>query len=699
LSLIGGQLMKQNSLFKNLPGMSKNLKEINKQVIDKANKKEKRKVFTGRNSGKSLHAKIEIIRQTAREKLIDDGQVELIDSKKKLQEYIEIGIKEGTMSIDTETTGLDPIQDELVGISLKSKGQKQAYIPIKHTDLNNVSIEQNVAKNAVFEAIKACIDNSVGFIMHNAKFDMRVIKNQLKMNDYIKCDWDTQIAGKLLNEMERHGLKQLWTKYVSKGEDEAESFDKLFNKVPFNYVPLDIAYIYAGKDALMTYELYEFQKEFLNRENDKLKKVAYVHEEIELPIIEHLCKMEDYGIGLDDDRVNELANKYESIMDEVNTKAQEQLNKIDLSGLNNEQRSKLGNPINISSSQQMAIIIYDALGYKSPERNNPRGTGEPIIHGLREKYPQSRELFDSILEHRGVKKLLSTYINKLPKEVKESTNKIHTQLKQYGGRTGRFSSEAPNLQNIPSRNDEIRTMFVPSKGTALISCDYSQQEPRVLAHLCSELFGDNKMKESYINGWDLYSLMASEIYNRPYEKCGKSDKTGAILREQVKSILLGLLYGRGVKSIAEQLDKSVQETNEIIDTFFMKFPAIKQTIDYCQQFARTNGYVETVYGRKRRLPEINLPDYEYFDSKDRTKKITDKTVIQHYTNKLNKAWFNDKRKIKSEAYGKGIFIKDNGGKIAEAERQCLNSVIQGTAADITKLAMKEIGNNEELKEL
>lgn len=703
--------MKQKSLFGNLPKLEGKMKDINREIVQRANNPRQRKTYTARggNNRGALQTRVSVAVETARQTLIDDGTLKLITNEDDLKRYMKKVNEYGIAALDTETTGLDPINDKLVGYSIYVPGEKPAYVPIYHTDIQENLVDGNINIDTVSKEFQTCIDNDVGFIFHNAKFDMRVLHQNLELTDYVKCIWDTQVAGNLLNEIEPHGLDALWEKYCNNGEKVGNAYGNLFKNIPFNYIPIDVAYLYAAFDTKMTWELYEFQEKFLNPESNVCKErdlvgVARVWHEIELPIIPYLCEMEDTGVPIDEKVAKELSDKYNAMLIQAESDVQEHIQKIDLSVLPLEERSKLTNPINPGSPQQLAIIFYDALKWKSTDRRKPRGTGEEIIEGLKDKYPEHKDMLEAILNYRGVKKLLSTYIEKIPSLVKEKTGKVHTQFNQYGARTGRFSSQDPNLQNIPSRNREIRKMFTSPKGTVLLGADYSQQEPRVLAHLCYTLFNDTKMMDAYIEGRDLYSWMASQVYKVPYEECfseknGKPYPEGEQRRESVKSIILGLMYGRSNQSVAGQLGWTVQETNQVVDSFFDSFPAIRQVINYYQTMASKVGYVQTIYGRKRRLPEMTLPEFEFVHDEDRTKPITDGNIISYYQNRMKNAWGRDKQAIRDEAQKRGIWIVDNGYLKSEAERQCLNSVIQGSSADITKKAMVEIGRNKEIREL
>ena len=314
-------------------------------------------------------------------------------------------------------------------------------------------------------------------------------------------------------------------------------------------------------------------------------------------------------------------------------------------------------------------------------------------------------------------KLVSTYIDKLPNCVNPKDGRIHCSFNQYGADTGRFSSSDPNLQNIPSHNKDIRKMFVASDGYVLMSSDYSQQEPKVMTQMC----GDPKMIKAYQEGKDLYAEIAALSFNTNYENClefrpdGTTNPEGKNRRSQAKSILLGVLYGRGVPSIAEQLGTTTKKAQAIKDSVFKGFPAIPKFEEDSLDMAYEKGYVTTLWGRKRRLPALQLPEYE-FTWKDGTRPDNDlldfgeevgedvvsevpDELVQKYTRRLRQAYFGQKRKIFEDANKEGIWIVDNGAKIADAQRQCVNARIQGSAADMSKLAMILGGNDERLKEL
>ena len=356
-------------------------------------------------------------------------------------------------------------------------------------------------------------------------------------------------------------------------------------------------------------------------------------------------------------------------------------------------------------------MLYDVLNIKPVDKKKPRGTGEEILSKI--DHPVAK----AILEYREVKKLLTTYIDKLS-ECVQMDGRIHCSFNQYGADTGRFSSSDPNLQNIPSHNKDIRKMFIASPGYVLMSSDYSQQEPKVMTQMCQ----DPKMIKAYQEGKDLYAEIAALSFNTTYENClefrpnGTTNPEGKNRRSQAKSILLGVLYGRGVPSIAEQLKVSTKKAQTIKDSVFKGFPAIPKFEQDSLRMAEELGYVTTLWGRKRRLPDLQLPEYEFkwkdgvahdddpLDFEEMNTPVTEEEkgvpedIQNYYLKKLRKVWGSQKRAIFEEANEEGIWIIDNGAKIADATRQCVNARIQGSAADMSKLAMILVGNDKKLKD-
>ena len=517
-----------------------------------------------------------------------------------------------------------------------------------------------------------------------------------------------------LNENEPHGLKTLHSKYVLDGKEDEFSFGKLFDGITFDYVPIKTGYIYAARDAVDTYELYEWQLPYLTESNSLcteygLEHVSKVFWDIEMPCIEVLAEMEDTGVDFDLDYAYELSEKYNKQKDEQLEEFYRILDmykpEIEKYKLNNPV-NKLSDPINIASPTQLAILLYDILGIEPPNPKLPRATGVEILQKI------DNPLCKAILDYRATEKLLSTYVDKLPECINEKTGRIHCNFNQYGAKTGRMSSDNPNMQNIPSHNHDIRQMFKATDGYVMMSSDYSQQEPKVMTAMC----GDPEMIKAYQEGKDLYASIAALAFSTTYENClefrpdGTTNKEGKERRSSAKSILLGILYGRGINSIAEQLHTTKQKAQQIQDRVFRGFPAIKQFEDDTLYMARTYGFVTTYWGRKRRLPEMQLDEFEFkwkpgygdvdplsFDS-EVTESEVPYEIQQAYIKKLRNNPFK-KRPIIEQAASEGIIIIDNGGKIADATRQCVNSRIQGSAADLTKMAAVKIHKCERLKEL
>ncbi len=716
--------MLQNSLFGGTK-LAADIRERDKAI------REKVKGSSGKSSGptvrsvNSIHQRIQLIKQTAGERLKhEEGRYLLIRDEASLVAYADRIIEIGIASIDVETEGLDPILDPLVGTCLYAPGLQSAYIPHTHTDASRTLLPDQISYELMARELQRMVDAGVKWVLHNAKFDLRNSVNWLGV--WFKPYWCTHIGSNFLNENEPHGLKALHDKYVAHADiedKELNTFNSLFEDLPFNFVPIEIAYLYAAGDPIKTFELYEFQLPYLTpgteqNQRQGLEEAANLFHETEMPLVYYLAEIEEEGVYIHSEFAKELSNEYRQKMKQAVLETNEVLKMIDFSKLSPDKRSKLNGPIevgdeeipaalNIGSPPQLAILLYDVLGLKSPDREKPRGTGEEILEAMRPKIEDEtvKRLFDLILEFRGYKKLLSTYVDKLPAVVKEKTGRLHGSFNQYGAKTGRMSSSDPNLQNIPARGDgkRVRKMFFAGIGYVLVGSDFSQQEPRVLAHLCYVLFGDASLKDAYAQGLDLYTWIAAEVYGVEYDLCkelfpdGTPNPEGKERRNSVKSIILGLMYGRGVAAVAEQLGWSKDRAQEVIDMFFNRFPAIKRVVDYYVNMAKEKGYVMTVYGRKRRLPEINLPEYEL--KYEETGELVDEGTASYYIDKLRKAWGGKKKSIKDELKNQGIKVADNGGKIADAERQAMNSVVQGTSADITKRAMVALGQNERFREI
>ena len=637
----------------------------------------------------------------------------------KLDEFYNMAVKNKVIAIDTETTGLDPISDMLVGVGVYTPGSEGLYIPVNHVSyMSGTRIKTQITEEQM-KSFLVKLNNIPGvkWIYHNAKFDVRVIRQQLGV--YLSVYWDTSIGAALLNENEIRELKVLWNKYCNKDDEQALKFKQIVPEGQFHFVPLDCAYKYGGRDPKMTYELFEFQKPFLTYDHEKcisqrLQDTSKLFHEIEIPLVEHVADMEDEGVYIDVEYANELTKNYTQQRDEVENKIQqiinEYMNKPSWNKLHYDKKRKLSNPVNIASPTQLSIIMYDVMQLENPLAKNAKekkkGTGADILQAI------NNEFTNLVIQYRKLDKLISTYTDKLPQEIKTKTGKIHASFNQNGTDTGRFSSSDPNLQNIPSKNVDIRKMFIACKGSeqyrhtknvdtlthVFVGSDYSQQEPRILAYLSK----DESLRNAYLQGKDIYATVGSIVYNCRYEDClefnpdGSVNEEGKKRRNSMKTVVLGIMYGRGDASVAEQLDISVSEAKKIIQQFFDAFPNVKKWVNDTINFAKKYGYIVTLYGRKRRLPDIRLPE---FSISSLNGEELPSNVINNYRVKLQNSFGKARKSLISQARQQGIRIVDNGGKISHAERQAINSTIQGSAADMTKKAMLDIATNEKLKQL
>lgn len=714
--------------------------EAQKKALEMLSKKSSKKQVA-KVVPKSISGKVQLAKEMSQEVFADKlDKLELLDNENKIREYIDCAITNGIIAVDTETNGLDRIDGKIAGVCLYTPGQKGVYIPVRHESfMTGIELKTNVSKEFMKDQFERMNKSNIKYVLHNAKFDMHILWWMLGIK--IIPYWDTQIGSQLLNENEPHKLKVLYKKYVDNADENSKvaSFNSLFKGIEFNKVPPDVAYMYASFDPIMTYELYQFQYNFIDI-NGKyckekgLERVAEVFRNIEMPLIQVVFEMECTGVKID----TELADKLKAQYTKHKDAAEEKFN-LEIEKLNDKfDKLMIKNPaaynklfkdgirkVSISSPTQLAILFYDVLEFESPDKKSPRGTGEAILKSF------NHPLVDSILEYRSMSKLLSTYIEAIPQHIAKRDNRLHANFNQYGAKTGRFSSSDPNLQNIPSQKTtlsdgtvidaghDIRQMFIAGDGMVIVGGDFSQQEPRCLAHMSD----DPHMLQAYLEGKDLYATIASKIYKMPYDECkefradGTVNPDGKARRTSVKPVLLGLMYGRGVPSIAEQMKISTQEAQKIIDDFYAEFPKVKEFVDFAQTFARDYGFVETAWGRKRRLSDMQLPPIEikpciksYSDNFDpfafdatesipQDDYVPDEVYRKYYT-LLNRArGRQQQQKVKELAEQEGYTLKDNRGFIEDAKRQCVNSIIQGSAADMTKLTMIKIFNDEELNKL
>lgn len=450
-------------------------KKQDKSIIQKSKSVRKAPVRGANN----LLGKITQITSEVEKKLGEfKDQYIVIQDTGELHNYFIKCIENNVISIDTETTGLDPMEDKIVGLCVYTPDMPAAYIPINHVSyITGMRIEEQLMEEEVCEEFRFLLEKHPEIIMFNACFDIRVIRNQLKCRD-IYCTWDCYLASRLMNENEpdgQKGLKALYKKYILNGEKDTFSFDALFEGMSFNLVPIKTAYLYAAHDAIITYELYMYQKKYLYydsaatpEDRNGMNGVSWVFFNIEMPCVSVVADMEDTGVLFDIKYQSQLSEKYNKLLKQKEEKFYRTCD--DFGEDLDKYRAKMGvankleYPINISSSSQIAIMLYDVLKIKPVDKKKPRGTGEEILSKI--DHPVAK----AVLEYREVKKLLTTYIDKLPECVGKD-GRIHCRFNQYGADTGRFSSSDPNLQNIPSRNHDIRKMFVATQEEKVVDFD------------------------------------------------------------------------------------------------------------------------------------------------------------------------------------------------------------------------------------
>lgn len=569
----------------------------------------------------------------------------------RLMKYLE---NEPIIAVDTETTGLDIFgEDKLVGISLTlPKVDFHYYIPLKHDE--GRQLPEEIVLNRLRPYLE---DEKLGKVLHNATFDMHVLKRKgIRMTGVVA---DTMVRMWLLLETEpSYKLKDLATKWL---KEPSDTFDELFGKnTKFNTIPLDVALVYAGKDTHITWKLYQFQEKYLSRKD--LKKVKKLYEEIENPIIDVCFEMEETGFVMD----NLYAKEYDKILTEQLKEVEKVLYK------------HFPKDMNFNSWQQLQKVLYDDWGL--PDVSGSMSTDADTLEMLSEEV--EHDGLEALLKYREITKLIGTYIEKLPNERKHD-GRVHGRFNQMGTKTGRYSSSSPNLQNIPK---EARHLFIAPEGFLILGSDFSQIEPRVLSHLSK----DEHLREPYLKGQDLYSTLASRVFKKTIEECGD----GSIYRKMMKTGLLAVMYGTSMFTLAKQLNISVEEAEEFIDDFFETYPTVAEWIRGVHEFVKENEYVETMFGRKRRFKGHKQEAIAYDKLADEIKKKlgTKKVPINIWDDKYKKTLpYQLKRKFQN--------VK---GKVERVRRQAVNAIIQGSSADIMKLALiavNKVANEEDFKML
>lgn len=507
-----------------------------------------------------------------------------------------------SVCFDTETTDIDVFSADLVGLSFSFAAGQAFFVPLP--------ADREKCKDVMRE-FKAFFQNEkVEKIGQNIKFDLLMLAQYgIELKGKL---FDTMIAHYLIQPDLRHGmdyLAEIYLKYRTIYYEDVVG-EKGKKQLNLRDVDLDLLCNYASEDADITFQL----KEILEKELQKydLEKLFY---DMEMPLIRVLARMEMNGVKIDTEALRESS--------EILT--------LNLNELEQEIQEMAGVEFNVSSPMQVGEVLFDRMKLDNKAKKTRTGqysTAEDVLEKIRSKHP----IIEKILDYRKLKKLLSTYIDSLPKMVNPKTGKIHTSFNQTVAATGRLSSTNPNLQNIPVRDEqgrEIRKAFIPNKDELFVSVDYSQIELRIMAHLS----GDKTMLEAFNRGQDIHAATAAKIFKTTM------DEVTSDMRRKAKTANFGIIYGISIFGLAERLAIPRSEAKELIEGYFKTYPDVKKYMDTAIQNAKTNGYVETIYGRKRYLADINSQN----------------SIVRGY-----------------------------------AERNAINAPIQGSAADIIKLAMIQI---------
>lgn len=644
------------------------------------------------------------------------GFIRVIRSDQEYMKYIAKAIKVGVVSFDTETNNsLDPLTCKLMGLCLYIPNTKPVYVPINHCESGTeILLKDQVSFDCIIESFKMLKQANTKLIYHNGKFDMRVCHNTTGV--WLPIYWDTMIAQQLLDENELAKLKNQYRVHVDPTID-SYNIEKLFTGLPYAWIDPDVFALYQAIDAYDTYKLYKRQLSLF--ETDDLSRLYKLFTDIEVPIVSVVSNMEDNGICMDTDFLSRLDAKYRVCMKEQLDKLNAILDEHRYDIRKYQDLGKLDSPVNLDSPQQLAIIIYKILG-ATPIEENGKSTDKQTLKQL--DIPFTRALLD----YKHYNTLITKFTEPLPEWISKKDGKLHANFNQMGKeennvRTGRFSSSDPNLQQIPSHEKSMRMMFKASDGYCIVGGDYSQQEPRLLTHMCK----DENLINTYQNKKDLYATIASFVFKKDYWECmehwedGSPNPQGKEVRSKAKSIVLGILYGMGAKLLASILKVSTKECRDILNEFYKMFPSVKQFTAQNEKDAYEKGYVEDYLGRRRHLPDASLNELEITAKKS---VITDASVIPNMqkcdcelsitddelTYLWNQKWqqfqqdnkrYDAKKEFKELAKKNDITVQDNGAFISKTLTQCTNARIQGGQASLTKKAMVSIFNDEEMQRL
>ena len=529
-------------------------------------------------------------------------EYKLVDNEEEMRKLLDFFLTQPTVSLDTETTSTNPIDAELVGLSFAAEEGKAFYVPIPDNRKKAETIV-NIFK-PLYESPQIM---KVG---QNIKYDMEVL---MRYGVNLSAPmFDTMIAHYLLQPEQHHGMDYLAEALL---DYETIHIDTLIgprgkSQKSMREVPPALVCDYAAEDADVTLRLHNVLKPRLK--DAGMEQLFY---EIEMPLVPVLAQMETDGVLLDTDALAETSRTFTERMREIEQ----------------DIYREAGHEFNIASPKQVGEVLFGEMKIVEKPKKTKTGqyvTSEEVLQQLRTKSP----IVGKILQHRGLKKLLGTYVDALPKLINPRTGHIHTSFNQAVTATGRLSSSDPNLQNIPVRGEdgkEIRRCFIPEPGCLFFSADYSQIELRVMAHLS----GDENMTEAFREGHDIHAATAARIYKEPIDSVSRDQRTKA------KRANFGIIYGITVFGLAERLEISRDEARQLIDGYFDTFPRVRDYMERAKETAREHGYAETFFHRRRYLPDITSHN----------------ATVRNF-----------------------------------AERNAINAPIQGSAADIIKIAMVRI---------
>ncbi|MHC4619214.1 MAG: DNA polymerase I [Planctomycetota bacterium] len=540
---------------------------------------------------------------------------QLVETEEKFEQFLSELKKQKLFAIDTETTAIEPMRAELVGISFAWRAHQAFYLPVK-APLGTQHPELSGIRSRLGPILA---DASVRKIGQNIKYDMLVLRNAgLPLKG---VHFDTMVASYCLDpERSSHSMDNMALDFLNyECIPISTLIGKGKNQLTFDMVDTAAACEYAAEDADITFQLYEY----LKRRLEKQPALEKLFEEVEMPLVPVLAAMEYNGVSLDTQLLREMSG-------EINET---------LKGVTDRIYELAGSVFNIDSPKQLAEILFDRLGLKSIRVGKAgRSTDAGVLEELADQHP----VIDLILQYRTLSKLRNTYVDKLGSLINPRTGRVHASFNQTVTATGRLSSSDPNLQNIPIRTEigrKVRSAFVPqNKSDCILSADYSQIELRLLAHFSK----DEALMAAFAADQDIHRFVASQIYNVPI------DEVSSEMRSNCKAVNFGIIYGQGPFGLSRTTGISQAEARKFIEDYFARYGSIRRFLDWCVAAARRTGYAETILHRRRKIQNLN---------------------------------------------------SRNSNKRAQAERLAVNTVIQGSAADLIKLAMISIQRKIEGEDL